>query len=67
MTFDWQNAVALAVVIAAAGYLGRRAWQTVVHRKQGGCGACGNCSTEKSPAGAALVPLDSLTKPKAGA
>ena len=51
MSFDWQDATALVAVIAAFGYLARRAWFALA-RKRSGCGACGTCpsstSTEKT-------------------
>jgi hypothetical protein len=43
MTFDAQNLISLAVVLAAVSYLG---WRGVclVRKKAGGCGsACGDC------------------------
>ncbi len=42
MSFDWQEAIALAAVIAASGYLARRAWLALA-RKRSGCGGCGGC------------------------
>ncbi|HEV2970649.1 MAG TPA: FeoB-associated Cys-rich membrane protein [Pirellulales bacterium] len=64
MTFDWQNTVAVALVLVAAVYLGWRGWR-IVARKAGGCGACSNCPADQSPAGKPLVSLDALSPPKA--
>jgi hypothetical protein len=63
MTLDWQNTVAVALVLVAAVYLGWRGWR-IVARKAGGCGACSNCPADQSPAGKPLVTLDLLSQPK---
>jgi hypothetical protein len=42
MNIDWQDATALVAVIAASGYLARRAWFALA-RKRSGCGGCGGC------------------------
>jgi len=38
-----QNAFALLIVAAAAGYLAWRTWNLTKRRKQSACGACGSC------------------------
>jgi hypothetical protein len=49
MTFDWQNLVVLAIVAAAAMYIARVGWTSLVARKTTACGGCRNCaSREKS-------------------
>jgi hypothetical protein len=40
-----QNAFALLIVAAAAGYLARRTWGLAKRRKQSACGACGSCAS----------------------
>jgi len=40
-----QNAFALTVVAAAAGYLAWRTWSFVKRRKQSACGTCGSCAS----------------------
>ena len=47
MTFDWQNALALGLVSAAAAYLARCVRRTWARPKAGSCG-CARC-----PSGAA--------------
>lgn len=47
MNFDWQDATALVAVIAASGYLARRAWFALA-RKRSGCGGCGSCPSAPS-------------------
>ena len=44
MTFDWQNLVALTIVVAAAFYVARSAWrQLAARRPPRGCGVCSSC------------------------
>jgi len=59
MTFDFQNSIALALVVVAAAYLGWRGW-LVLARRKGGCGACPSCPAEQSQsiAGKPLVTLE---------
>ena len=71
MTFDWQNSVALAMVLTATGYLFRRSWRTLAKKREAGCGACGNCPAEGAkPAGGSIAPnqhlvqLTTFTKPR---
>jgi hypothetical protein len=65
MLFDWQNLIAMGLVVAAVGYLGRRGWLALARRKAG-CGACSNCPVESMQAadGKPLVTLGSISAPK---
>lgn len=65
MFFDWQNIVAIGLVAAAAGYLGRRGWLALA-RRRAGCGACSNCPAEtvQSADGKPFVMLGSISAPK---
>ncbi len=45
MDFGWQDLAALGIVLAAAGYLARLAWNAVTRKQGSGCGSgCGSCS-----------------------
>ena len=45
MELGWQDLAALGIVLAAAGYLARLAWNAVVRKQGSGCGSgCGSCS-----------------------
>jgi hypothetical protein len=59
---DWQQAAALAIVVAAFLWLLRR---TFFSRGQNGaCGGCGTCSHAARPASATqLVQLDAPSEP----
>ena len=49
MDLGWQDFLALGIVLAAAGYLARLAWNAVTHKQGSGCGsACGSCSAQTS-------------------
>jgi FeoB-associated Cys-rich membrane protein len=63
MTLDWQNLIALALVVAAAAYLGWRGW-LVLARRKGGCGACASCPAEQPQtiAGKPLVTLEAIKR-----
>jgi hypothetical protein len=65
MTLDWQNSIALVLVVLAAAYLGWRGW-LVLARRKAGCGACASCPAEQSQtiAGKPLVTLEANTKPQ---
>ena len=59
---DWQLLIVGLTVLAAAAYLGRRAWRTWAG-KGSGCGSC-SCHAKATPqpgAGPALIPSDQLT------
>ena len=44
----WQDVVAIAAVLAAAGYLASLVWRGVAGGSQAGCGAsCGKCSASE--------------------
>jgi len=60
---DAQQLFALAIVLAAAGYLVRRTWKRFSSPRAGGCGACSRCAAtadNNSPAARPLIPLDRL-------
>ena len=49
MEFGWQDLAALGIVLAAAGYLARLAWNAVTRKRGSGCGSgCGNCSARSA-------------------
>ena len=39
MPFDWQNLIAMALVLAAAVYLAVRGWRQFARKKAAGCGS----------------------------
>jgi attachment p12 family protein len=49
MGFGWQDLAALGIVLAAAGYLARNAWNAVTRKRGSGCGSgCGSCSARSA-------------------
>ena len=49
MEFGCQDLAALGIVLAAAGYLARLAWNAVTRKRGSGCGSgCGSCSAQTS-------------------
>jgi hypothetical protein len=65
MNMNWQDLVALAVVFAAAGYLGRLVWGAITRRSSQGCGsACARCSaaTASTLAREQLVSIGSIPR-----
>jgi hypothetical protein len=61
MTVTFDNLVVLALVAAAAGYLGSRLWSTVRGKRPGsGCGACANCPSQGADPGPAVISVESL-------
>ena len=49
MEFGWQDLTVLGIVLAAAGYLARLAWNAVTRKQASGCGSgCGSCSAQTS-------------------
>lgn len=45
MELGWQDLAALGIVLTAAGYLARLAWNAVTRKQASGCGSgCGSCS-----------------------
>ena len=59
-TIDWQGAGAGLIVLVAAGYLARRAWQAARRQPTRGCGACASCPTEQGSTERPLVALEVL-------
>lgn len=60
---DWQQLLTFGTVLAAGGYLARRAWRLLSGRQAGGCGACSGCSVaagSRSPVERPLVPIEAL-------
>ena len=50
MGFGWQDVAALGIVLGAAGYLVRLAWNAVTRKQGSGCGSgCASCSAQTSP------------------
>ncbi len=55
MEFGWQDLAALGIVLAAAGYMARLAWNAVTRKRGSGCGSgCGSCSAR--PATNSAIP-----------
>ncbi|MGA9926733.1 MAG: FeoB-associated Cys-rich membrane protein [Isosphaeraceae bacterium] len=49
MEFGWQDLAALGIVLAAAGYMARLAWNAVTRKRGSGCvSGCGSCSAQTS-------------------
>src|SRR5271165_6850059 len=49
MDTGWQDLAALGIVLAAAGYMARLAWNAVTRKRGSGCGSgCGSCSARTS-------------------
>jgi hypothetical protein len=42
-----QDFIAILIVIAAAAFLGRRAWLALARRKAGACGSCVSCPSNQ--------------------
>jgi hypothetical protein len=42
-----QDFIAILIVIAAAAFLGRRAWLALAGRKAGACGSCVKCPSNQ--------------------
>lgn len=60
---EWQQLLTFGIVLAAGGYLARRAWLQFSGRQAGGCGACSGCSAaagSRSPVERPLVPIEAL-------
>jgi len=50
MGFGWQDLAAIGIVLGAAGYLVRLAWNAMTRKQGSGCGSgCGSCSAQTSP------------------
>jgi FeoB-associated Cys-rich membrane protein len=66
---DWQLVVAILLVVAAAGYLGRQAWRTWTAKKGGCAGGCGCGKAAGSAEGngqAAIIPSEQITLRRRG-
>jgi hypothetical protein len=51
MNVDWQNLLAIGLVVAAASYIARRAWLVVASRGKAGCGTgCEKCPSARPAA-----------------
>jgi hypothetical protein len=58
MIVNWQDLLAMGLVLTAAVYIGRRAWLVVANRGKAGCGTgCEKCPTAK-PAATKLVQIE---------
>ncbi len=62
MTFDWQNATALLAAFTAGGYLIRRGWLALRH-KRAGCGGCGNCASAAAAKTFVVIQLQPSSRP----
>ncbi len=60
MSFDIQTSVVLAVVVAAAVYVARTAWRSIVERKVAACGGCGTCPASKQPEQVNVIGVEKL-------
>jgi hypothetical protein len=58
MNFNWQELVAAAVVLVAAGYLAYQGWRVLFAGRTDGCGGSCSCPGKEPPEGKPLVPLD---------
>lgn len=56
MTIDWQNTLAVGVVIVASVYVIWRLWRIGRGKRPPGCSTCRNCPTSSEPP--QLVSLD---------
>ncbi|MCI0359607.1 MAG: FeoB-associated Cys-rich membrane protein [Planctomycetaceae bacterium] len=49
MTLGWQDIAVAAICLAAALYVARAVWKSLVGRSSAGCGTgCGKCSSSQS-------------------
>jgi hypothetical protein len=63
MALDWQNLIAIALVLAAVMYLAVRGWRQVARKKAAGCGACSTCPVAENGAGKQpLVQIEALPR-----
>jgi len=64
MEFGWQDLAALGIVLAAAGYLARLAWNAVTRKPGSGCGAgCGSCSARSAASSVLPEEVVSIGRP----
>ncbi len=65
MEFGWQDLAALGIVLAAAGYLARLAWNAVTSEQGSGCGSgCGSCSARSAAKSAIPEEVVSIGLPR---
>ncbi len=65
MEFGWQDLAALGIVLAAAGYLARLAWNAVTRKQGSGCGSgCGGCSARSAANSAIPEEVVSIVLPE---
>jgi hypothetical protein len=50
MAINWQDLLTLGIVAAAAIYLARLMWVSILARKTSACGGCKSCSSHQKPA-----------------
>ena len=55
-----QDLFAILIALAAAVFLGRRAWHSFARRRAGACGGCANCPASDSLTSQPLVTIDQL-------
>ena len=64
MVFNWQDAIALGTVAAAAAYLWRHVRRIGSRKKATGCGSCADCPMQNQDE--PLVSIDALGEGKRG-
>jgi translation initiation factor RLI1 len=62
-TFDWQTAVAGAIVGLATIYLTRHYWKAWTARGKQSCGGCGTCSASEPKQVISIAPLPAKKPP----
>jgi hypothetical protein len=62
MSFDWQTTITVALVVAAAIYVARTAWRSVVQRQAAACGGCGTCPASKRGEPVSVIGVDQLAQ-----
>ena len=55
-----QNLIVAAIALAAAAYLLRRGWQTMMAKKGGSCGGCGSCGSKAADKQPGAVQISTL-------
>ncbi len=58
-----QDILAILIVIAAAGFLARRAWQRLIRRRTGACDSCSNCNSSNTLSTQPLVTISEIMPP----
>jgi hypothetical protein len=59
MSLNWQDIVALLLVMTATVYLVRQAWLVLRRKREAGCGGCSKCPAP--PSNQQLLSLDART------